>query len=206
MENILARKLHFISSFFKKFFPIKSDCSQAENKIDYDDPDTAYPDNWIMKLDVNMQSRLAIKLVNIVMSEYDNLAGNNALEYNDSISGKYFEIAGFLHNAILEIKNNASIIVLHDSIKYSHIKKCLDEFVPMVIAMNDGEWVVPYLIKKIILAVFNIIMGLEHINLQSKKDYFSKSISLSIELIESRRLLSMNRMHLLLEEYKVHLS
>ena len=162
-----------------------------------------HPDNWIIRLDEYVQLALATKLIHIIMQEWDTYCTHNDLVYLDTMSGRHNRINGdFLQNALHEIKTNASIIVLPDNIKYGHIKKCLDEFIPPVIAMTDGEWVVPYFIKKIILSVFNILKGLEHNNRLNKTDYFSKSISLSIEVIEARHLCAMNDLHNLLGEYR----
>ncbi len=160
-------------------------------------------DNWILKLEPSIQLLLALRLAAIALPCWEQYIKKNKVAYIDSLSKKKIVIPEFFLEAALQtIKDNSSVMLLYDNIKYDDIKKKLDQFTYPMTALHDGDLVLPQPIKKIFTGVYNMLKGIEQTNNPLFGHFFSIAITDLIHSIELNQLLSLKEMHLFLRSYK----
>ncbi len=138
---------------------------------------------WWNKLLVEDQLDLAVQLAKKALPTWEKYAAGNDLVYRNAGTGPFIKIDQQLLFHVLQ-----DVQQLHHSNAANRSKllhQYHDSFVGPVIAMQDGDWPATYPVKKIFLAVYNIIKStLEQNNLGNTKNLLSVSINQSLDCLD----------------------
>ena len=188
------------SVFFvnKKASALIIDNSVAEIKVN-----ALREELWWKLLDTPDQLSLALLLTQKALPVWEKYSQANQAVYRNSSSGPFIKINSLLLQTSIEEIIAGSLIHFpnKDSKK---IKQCNDDFIGPLIAMQDGNWHATYPVKKVFLAVYNILKGiLDQDNIPALKSLLALSINQSLDCLDVSKLYSREEIEIFLELYKI---
>ncbi len=159
-------------------------------------------DVWWKSLDEVDQLNLALNLVWKALPVWEKYNEAQQIIYRNSSTGPVHKIdAQLLKTAIEEMQ-------LHSRLQYpasdhKKINQCYNNFVSPVLALQDGAWSAPYPVKKVFLAVYNILKSiLEKNSVPGFQNYLAAAINQSIDCLEVSKSYSLSEIAVFLESYK----
>ena len=158
---------------------------------------------WWKLLDTPDQLSLALLLTQKALPVWEKYSQANQAVYRNSSSGPFIKINSLLLQTSIEEIIAGSLIHFpnKDSKK---IKQCNDDFIGPLIAMQDGNWHATYPVKKVFLAVYNILKGiLDQDNIPALKSLLALSINQSLDCLDVSKLYSREEIENFLELYKI---
>jgi len=162
-------------------------------------------DVWWKAMDDVEQLHLALNLARKALPVWEKYTTTQQIIYRNSSTGPFNKIDSQLLQAAIEEMQ------LHSRLQYpasdhKKINQCYYNFVSPVLALQDGAWSAPYPVKKIFLAVYNILKSiLEQNSLPGFENYLTTAINQSIDCMEVSKLYSRNEIAGFLESYKSRL-
>ena len=158
---------------------------------------------WWNLLDTTDQLDLALSLTQKALPIWEKYTQANQTVYRNSSSGPFIKInKQLLQTSIEEIM--ASSLIHFPNKDNKKIKKCYDDFIGPLIAMQDGNWPATYPVKKVFLSVYNILKGiLEQDNIPALKSLLAVSINQSLDCLDISKLYSREEIESFLEGYKI---
>jgi hypothetical protein len=104
------------------------------------------------------------------------------------------------NNALQEISNDLKN--KNEDFNIGRINKLYTLFVTPVLQIRDGNLTLPYSVKSSFLSVFDILKGMQFtLNQSSAKQWFSKSISRSLDAIKISNLMTNDEISLLAHDF-----
>lgn len=138
---------------------------------------------WWYQINGEDQLDLAVQLAKKALPTWEKYAAGNDIVYRNAGTGPFIKIDQQLLFHVLQ-----DVQQLYNSDATNRIKllhQYHDSFVGPVIAMHDGDWPATYPVKKIFLAVYNIIKStLEQNNVGNTKSLLSLSINQSLDCLD----------------------
>jgi len=158
---------------------------------------------WWKLLDTPDQFSLALLLTQKALPVWEKYSQANQAVYRNSSSGPFIKInSQLLQTSIEEIIAGSFIHFPNKDSK--KIKQCYDDFIGPLIAMQDGNWHATYPVKKVFLAVYNILKGiLDQDNIPALKSLLALSINQSLDCLDVSKLYSREEIENFLEVYKI---
>ncbi len=157
---------------------------------------------WWSKLPILDKLYLAIALCEIALPVWEKYTGYKEVAYQNSATGKLNKIDNkILQTAMEEIMLFAkSQFPNNDNKKISH---CYSNFISIVLALQDAVWQPPYAVKKIFMAVYNILKSIVEQNDNANTNPFlSQAISQALDCIDITKSYSRLEIDEFLEGYK----
>ena len=159
-------------------------------------------ETWWALLDTPLQFELAMALARKALPVWQKYSGSNELFYKNSSIGPSLAIKTTLLQASLDALEEAVSIPFPRNNK--NISTCYNDFVAPLVALQDGNWVVSYPVKKIFLAVYNLVKAVaEEENITVTKNLFCVSIHQSLDCLDLSKLYSAEEIMLFLQYYKL---
>ncbi len=196
-------KVTFIT---EQTLPIKEQQLQFINEavvIDsFSVPDKMYANIWWTKLSLLEQLQLALALCEKALPVWEKYTAITEVVYKNSATGKLNKIDNkILRLAIEEIMLYAkSQFPDKDNKKINH---CYSNFISIVLAIQDAVWQPPYTIKKIFMAVYNILKSIiEQNDSATTNSFLSQAISQALDCIDITKSYSRLEVDEFLEGYK----
>lgn len=185
-------------SIYKKASILIIDNSVAEIKVN-----AVREEIWWKLLDTPDQLSLALLLTQKALPVWEKYSQANQAVYRNSSSGPFIKInSHLLQTSIEEII--AGSLVHFPNKDSKKIKQCNDDFIGPLIAMQDGNWHATYPVKKVFLAVYNILKGiLDQDNIPALKSLLALSINQSLDCLDVSKLYSREEIENFLEVYKI---
>ncbi len=138
---------------------------------------------WWHQLELADQLDLAVQLAKKALPTWEKYAAENELVYRNAGTGPFLKIDQQLLFDVLRDVQQLYHSGAANSNKLLH--QYYDSFVGPVVAMQDGDWPATYPVKKIFLAVYNIIKStLEQNNPGNTKNLLSVSINQSLDCLD----------------------
>ena len=158
---------------------------------------------WWKLLDTPDQLSLALLLTQKALPVWEKYSQANQAVYRNSSSGPFIKIASQLLQTSIEEMMAGSLIYFPNK-DNKKIKQCYDDFIGPLIAMQDGNWHATYPVKKVFLAVYNILKGiLDQDNISALKNLLALSIGQSLDCLDISKLYSREEIESFLEVYKI---
>jgi hypothetical protein len=156
---------------------------------------------WWTQLDTAIQLELALLLARKALPAWQKYCEGNELLYRNSPTGSQVRI----HPALL--KNSLEEISHHtDPVFPANTKTIIqwhNQFVAPLLALQDGNWIVAYPVKKIFLAVYNILRAItEQVIMMMTKNLLCLSINQSLDCLDMCRLYSTEEIKSFLSSYR----
>ena len=160
-------------------------------------------DPWWTGINNGAQLKLAIELAERTLPVWDLYASKDSLQYVENVneSGRAIN-TNLLFDSLEQIKLYMHLLAGKDDRRYAELKQYHDQFISPVMALTDGHWKLPYEVKKVFYAVFQILKGIIDDDNPITNIEFSNSINNSLEVIDIADLLSEKQVHDILEPYK----
>ncbi len=138
---------------------------------------------WWQQLAVEDHLDLAVQLARMALPTWEKYAAENEILYRHAGTGPYIKID---KEILCDVLQDVQAIHFSDAAnKRKILHQYYDRFVGPVIAMHDGDWPATYPVKKIFLAVYNIIKStLEDGSTGNAKHLLSISINCSLECLD----------------------
>ena len=157
---------------------------------------------WWAMLDTPLQLALALALARKALPVWQKYTETNELVYQNSSVGPRVKIrVSLLQTSLDEIARSSSLRFPENN---KDIINCYNEFVAPLIALQDGNWAVTYPVKKVFLAVYNILKGIaEQENITVMKNLFSLSINQSLDCLDMCKLYSREEIKAYLHSYSI---
>jgi len=162
-------------------------------------------DVWWKVLNDIDQLHLALHLARKALPVWEKYTAAQQIIYRNSSTGPVNKIDNrLLQSAIEEIQLHS--LLQFPAIDDKEINHYYNSFVNPVIALQDGAWSAPYPVKKIFLAVYNILKSvLEQNSVPGFKSYLATAINQLIDCMEVSKLYSRNEIAVFLESFKSRL-
>ncbi|MBC7935749.1 MAG: hypothetical protein H7Y86_10405 [Rhizobacter sp.] len=195
--------IFFLYQFFKGSF-IKQKAVQFASGMSKYSLSNELPQDevWWALLDTPAQLELAVALARKALPVWQKYSETNELLYKNSPTGTSLKINSSLLQTSLDEITQASSLRFPENNKY--IVNCYNEFVAPLVALHDGNWTVTYPVKKIFLAVYNILKAIgEQENITVVKNLFSLSINQSLDCLDMCKLYSREEIKSFLNAYRV---
>jgi hypothetical protein len=156
---------------------------------------------WWAQLDTMVQLELAVALARKALPVWQKYSETNDLVYKNSPIGPSVNIrASLLQSSLDTIDQHSN---LRFPVNNKDIVGCYNEFVAPLVALQDGNWAVTYPVKKVFLAVYNILKAIaEQENITVMKNLFSLSINQSLDCLDMCKLYSREEIKAFLHSYK----
>ena len=195
-KNLVGIRALF--SINKKTSALIIDNSVAEIKVN-----AVREEIWWNMLETNDQLNLALLLTQKALPVWEKYSQANQAVYRNSSSGPFIKInSQLLQTSIEEIMAGSLIHFPNKDSK--KIKQCYDDFIGPLVAMQDGNWHATYPVKKIFLAVYNILKGiLDQENIPVFKSLLALSIGQSLDCLDISKLYSREEIENFLEVFKI---
>lgn len=161
---------------------------------------------WWRALDNFDQLQLALALIQKVLPVWEKYSNTQEIMYRNSTreSVTIIEIR-LLQKAIDEIILQSQMLL--PACDNKKINQYYYHFVGPVIALQDGNWTPPYQIKKIFLAVYNVLKSIvEQNNPASLENGLAISINQSLDCMDISKLYNREEITAFLKVYKNKLS
>lgn len=157
---------------------------------------------WWALLDTRVQLELAVALARKALPVWQKYSEANELVYQNSSMGPFIKIKPcLLQRSLDEIAQNSNLRFPENN---KGIINCYNEFVAPLIALQDGNWAVIYPVKKIFLAVYNILKAIaEQENITVMKNLFALSVNQSLDCLDMCKLYSSEEIKTFLHPYRV---
>ena len=157
---------------------------------------------WWHQLELADQLDLAVELAKKALPAWEKYAAENELVYRNAGTGPFLKIdRQLLFDALRDVQQ------LYDSGAPNGNKllhQYYDSFIGPLIAMQDGNWPATYQVKKVFLAVYNILKGiLDQDNISALKNLLALSIGQSLDCLDISKLYSREEIESFLEVYKI---
>jgi len=148
------------------------------------------------------QLQLALMLAQKGLIVWEQYAGLNEISYINSPSAQSSKIDNeLLQKTISEITLQTQMLL--PSYDNKNIKHCYNHFVGPIIALQDGNWVPPYPVKKIFLSVYHILKSIiEQTNPASLESGLAISINQSLDCIDISKIYTQKEILAFLKVYK----
>lgn len=157
---------------------------------------------WWALLDTRVQLELALALARKALPVWQKYSEANELVYQNSSMGPFVKIKPcLLQRSLDEIEQNSNLRFPENN---KDIINSYNEFIAPLIALQDGNWAVVYPVKKIFLAVYNILKAIaEQENITVMKNLFALSINQSLDCLDMCKLYSSEEIKTFLHSYRV---
>ena len=160
-------------------------------------------DPWWTGINNSAQLHLAIDLAEKTLHIWDQYALRYTLKFTENVNETFRIVnSGLLGNSLVQIKRYAILVNIKDNSEYTELKHYYDQFISPVTALTDGYWKLPYAVKKIFYAVYQILKGIIDNDNPITNIDFSNSINNSLEVIDITNLLTEKQVQDILEPYK----
>ena len=138
---------------------------------------------WWHQIDAASQLALAVQLTKKSLPIWERYAAGKDMVYRNAGSGPFIKLdQQLLVNVLQDIQQ---LYHCEDVNKRKLLHQYYDSFVGPVIAMHDGDWPAPYPVKKLFLAVYNIIKSaLEKNNQGTSKSLLAVAINQSLDCLD----------------------
>jgi hypothetical protein len=159
-------------------------------------------DVWWEKLDDLNQLYLAIILAEKALPVWQKYISTQEAIYRDGLAKPYIKIDGRMLKAALDEMNAASKKSMPPA-DHKGLTQCYINFIGPVVALQDANWLPPYPVKKIFLAVYYMLKQvIEKNNTTVPKNLLSLSINQSIDCMDMSRLYTKEEILLVLALFK----
>jgi hypothetical protein len=168
----------------------------------FSNTDKMFINFWWSKLPILEQLDLALALCEITFPVWERYANGKEVFYQNAVTTKQNKInSKILHSAIEEITSlSQTQFPTKDNEK---VKQYYGSFVNIVLAMQDAVWLPPYPVKKIFLAVYNILKSIvEQANFASATTFLCLAINHALDCIDITKIYSRLETDEFLEGYK----
>lgn len=146
-------------------------------------PNLLEEERWWHQINVEDQLDLAVQLAKKALPIWEKYAAANDMVYRNTGTGPFIRIDQMLLVNVLQ--DIQKLYQSQDANRSKLLHQYHDNFVGPVIAMHDGDWPATYPVKKIFLAVYNIIKStLEQNNVGNTKNLLSVSINQSLDCLD----------------------
>jgi hypothetical protein len=167
--------------------------------------DIMFEEVWWKKLSDLHQLQLALSLCQKALPVWDKYTASQDVTYRTSSTGPSDKIDSRILQIALEE------ITIHSRLHFpgkdnKRIKECYLGFVSPVVAIQDVDWIPPYPVKKIFLAVYYMLKGLvEQNNLPGLNNSLATSITQALDCLDIAKLCSREEITAFLEVFKSRL-
>jgi hypothetical protein len=168
----------------------------------FSNTDKMFANFWWSKLPILEQLDLALALCQITLPVWEKYANDKEVFYQNAVTTKQNKInSKILHSAIEEITSwSQTQFPTNDNEK---MKQYYGSFVNIVLAIQDAVWLPPYPVKKIFLAVYNILKSIvEQANYASATAFLCIAINHALDCIDITKIYSRLETDEFLEGYK----
>jgi hypothetical protein len=140
-------------------------------------------ETWWNKIGVEDKLDLAIQLARKALPIWEKFTAANGMVYRSTGAGPYLTID---HNLLFNVLQDIQTVYYsQETNRIKLLHQYYDSFLGPVIAMHDGDWPANYPVKKIFLAVYNIVKStLEQSNPGNTKSLLSVSINQSLDCLD----------------------
>ena len=160
-------------------------------------------DPWWTGINNSAQLYLAIELAEKTLQIWEQYALRSTLKFTENVNESSRIIkSGLLGDSLLHIKRHAILLNKKGNKEYTKLKRYYDQFIIPVTALTDGYWKLPYAVKKVFYAVYQILKGIIDNDNPITNIDFSNSINNSLEVIDITNLLTEKQIRDILEPYK----
>lgn len=162
-------------------------------------------DVWWKALSKADMLQLALRLALQALPVWEKYTAAQQITYRNSSAGPVNKIdSRLLQTAIAAMQRHSPM--QFPAFDDEEINQYYNSFVNPVIALQDGAWSAPYPVKKVFLAVYNILKSiLEQNSVPGFETYLSTAINQSIDCMEVSKLFSRNEILVLLDPFKKRL-
>lgn len=138
---------------------------------------------WWHQLAVDDQLDLAVQLAKMALPTWEKYVAENEMIYRHAGTGPFVKIdKELLKNVLEDVQEIHHSDASNKSILLHQYYDC---FVGPVIAMHDGDWRATYPVKKIFLAVYNLLKStLEEANASNSKNLLSVAINQLLDCLD----------------------
>ena len=158
---------------------------------------------WWTGIRHNAQLQLAIELAEKALPVWEQYAAKEILMYKENANESGYHVnKDLLCNSLAYLKNNFTLLTTPGKTALTGLKKYQNEFIGPVMALADGYWKLPYVVKKVFYAVYEILNGILDYNEREVNFDFSNAITDSLDAIDIAGLLTEKQVRELLEPYK----
>jgi hypothetical protein len=113
---------------------------------------------FISALDSTMQFDLAITLIGAAMPAWENYTKTKELKYKDSVVGLHHRVEKDIISRTLK---TVRMELSEPGIHKIEIEKLMKEFSDPIVAMQDGDWELPYEPERIFYSAYNLLKEIE---------------------------------------------
>jgi len=155
---------------------------------------------WWSLLPLADQLQLALLLAQKCHPVWAKFKSQSQAFYKNSLAGPSIQINQNLQSKALQEAYRPH----HGTgISNQELEKCYAEFVGPVLALQEGNWLTNYLVKKTFLAVYHILKALlEKENSAGTKDLLTTSVNESLDCLDMAKLYSRQEVELFPEDFK----
>ncbi len=156
---------------------------------------------WWTYLETSLQLELALALALKALPVWQRNSETDQLNYKNSpVSSPIIIRASLLQTSLDEIVK-ASKFGFPENNK--NIVSCYNEFLGPLVALQDGNWAIPYPVKRIFLSVYNILKGItQQEDKRSTRSLLALSINQSLDCIDMCKLYNREEINSFLEPYR----
>ena len=163
-------------------------------------------DPWWTGISNDAQLQLAIELAEKALPVWEQYAAKGILVYKENANESGYHVnKDLLYNSLTYLKSNFTLLTTPGKMVLTGLTKYQNEFIGPVMALADGYWKLPYAVKKVFYAVYQILKGILNYNEQEVNFDFSHSITDSLDAIDIADLLTEKQVREILEPYKTGL-
>jgi len=159
---------------------------------------------WWKHLSSLHQLKLAFYLAGKALPIWERFAALQVVSYRAVSAGDATIIEmDMLKKALYEINHHAQDHFPGSDSDITKINEYYKLFIGPVLALKDGIWVCAYPVKKLVLSVYYILLGIvEQHNTTAHENYFAEAINAALECIELSRLYTPEEMASILAAYR----
>lgn len=185
-KKLKQKKLHFLTATNKQ--SLSAELPQDEV--------------WWASLDMAVQLELAVALAGKALPVWQKYSEANGLAYKNSLIGNSINISSDLLKKSLDAITESS--AFHFPQYDKAISNCYNEFIAPLVALQDGHWTLAYPVKKIFLAVYNILKAIaEQEQIPVTKSLLTQSIHQSLDCLDMCKLFSREEIRSFLHSNKI---
>ncbi len=163
-------------------------------------------DPWWTGIHHDAQLQLAIELAEKALPVWEQYAAKGILIYKENANESGYHVnKDLLCNSLTYLKSNFTLLITPGKMVLTGLKKYQNEFIGPVMALADGYWKLPYVVKKVFYAVYEILNGILDYDEREVNFDFSHAITDSLDAIDIADLLTKKQVREILEPYKTGL-